>query len=84
MLADKYKKEEIAEVDLHGLTVYDGEEKLLDVLQVLPQEVKLLVVTHGYSRGTALKKMVKEDFYHWRIKEKRVGLNPGATFFLLK
>ena len=80
----EYKSFEKAEIDLHGLTVYDAEEKLFLFLEALPKEVKLVAVTHGYSHGTRLKNMVKNDFHHWRIRDKRVGLNAGVTYFLLK
>lgn len=76
--------DETAAIDLHGLTVYEAEEALIDFLDSLPKKVRLVEVTHGYSRGTALKSMVKNDFYHWRLADKRVGLNPGLTYFILK
>ncbi|MDL2253897.1 Smr/MutS family protein [Ruminococcaceae bacterium OttesenSCG-928-I18] len=75
---------EKASIDLHGLTVEEAEIRLIEFLNGLPKEVRAVEVTHGYSRGTALKRMVKEDFYHWRVKDKRVGLNPGVTYLLLK
>lgn len=79
-----FKEDEKAEIDLHGLTVFEAEEALFTFLEHQPKRVKLVVVTHGYSRGTALKRMVKNDFHHWRVKTKQVGLNPGATYLLLK
>ena len=75
---------EKAAVDLHGLTVYEAETRLIEFLETLPKEVRAVEVTHGYRRGTALKRMVKQDFYHWRVVEKRAGLNPGATWPILK
>ena len=78
------REEEKATLDLHGLTVDEAEMQLIEFLEALPKKVRVVEVTHGYSRGTALKRMVKEDFYHWRIRDKRVGLNPGATYLLLK
>lgn len=73
-----------AGIDLHGLTVYEAEMALTEFLNNQPKGVVVVEVTHGYSRGTALKKMVKQEFHHWRIKDKRVGLNPGVTYFWLK
>ena len=78
------KKEEIAAIDLHGLTVDEAEMRLIECLEALPKTVRALQVTHGYSRGTALKRMAKTDFYHWRVADKQVDLNPGATWFILK
>lgn len=80
----KLKDSEIAEIDLHGMTAYEAEEHLILFLENLPKNKKAVIVTHGYSRGTVLKKMVKQEFYHWRIKNKSVGLNPGVTYFWLK
>ena len=84
MNTQEYMPHEKAEIDLHGMTVFDAEEKLFLFLDSLPKEVKLVAVTHGYSHGTRLKNMVKNDFHHWRIQDKRVGLNAGVTYFLLK
>ena len=72
------------EIDLHGLTVTAAEDRLTHFLNHLPKNVKEVEVVHGYSRGTALKHMVKEEFFHKRIKDKRVTLNLGATVFHLK
>ncbi len=80
----QYRDEETASVDLHGLTVEEAELRLIDVLEALPKAVRAVEVTHGYSRGTALKRMVKQDFYHWRVADKRVDLNPGVTWLILK
>ncbi|MDL2324682.1 Smr/MutS family protein [Ruminococcaceae bacterium OttesenSCG-928-A16] len=73
-----------ASIDLHGLTVDEAEMQLIDFLEGLPKGVRMAEVTHGYSRGTALKSMVKNTFHHYKITDKRVGLNPGVTYFLLK
>lgn len=75
---------ETAAIDLHGHTVWEAEEELSLFLHHLPDEVKAVEVTHGYSRGTALKHMVRQEFHHWRVRDKRAGLNPGVTLLLLK
>lgn len=77
-------EEQRAAIDLHGLTVEEAQLRLFEFLEALPKEIRAVEVAHGYSRGTALKRMVKEDFYHWRIADKRVSLNPGATWLVLK
>ncbi len=73
-----------AAIDLHGLTVDEAEMRLIEALDALPKAVRALEVTHGYSHGTALKRMVKDDFYHWRVANKQVCLNPGVTWLILK
>ncbi len=78
------KQEKTAAIDLHGLTVDEAEMTLIEFLEAQPKTVRVVEVTHGYSRGTALKRMVRENFYHWRVCGTRVGLNPGVTCLLLK
>lgn len=80
----KLRPEELAEIDLHGLTAYDVEEKLIDCLNGLPKGVRALVVNHGFHRGTALKRMVRQDFYHWRMVDTQTGYNAGITYLILK
>ena len=80
----KEKEKKRVEIDLHGYTVTAAEDRLTYFLDHLPKDIKEVEVVHGYSRGTALKQMVKEDFYHRRIKDKRVTLNIGVTLFHLK
>ncbi len=75
---------EMAFIDLHGFTVEEAELELIDFLEQLPKTVSKVEVSHGYSRGTALKKMLRYEFYHWRVKETRPGLNPGASYLWLK
>ena len=84
MWTDDLKPEEKAAIDLHGLCVDEAEMQLIELLEALPKAVRAVEVTHGYRRGIALKRMVQKDFYHWRVKDKRVGLNPGVTLLLLK
>lgn len=79
----KAKECESAEIDLHGLLVDEAEMRLIELLNSLPKTVRRVQVTHGYRHGTAIKRMVKDDFYHWRVKEKRVGLNAGTTLLIL-
>lgn len=78
------REEEKAAIDLHGLTVDEAEMRLFEFLNGLDEDVLAVEVAHGYNRGTALKRMVKNDFHHWRVADKRVGLNPGATWLILK
>lgn len=79
-----WKEEETASIDLHGMTVEEAEMALIEFLNDLPKAKHVVAVTHGYSRGTALKRMVRENFTHWRVRDTRVGLNPGISYLLLK
>ncbi len=84
MPAKTPQENESAFIDLHGLSTEEADVELALFLNSLPKTVRVVEVAHGYSHGTALKQLVKHSFYHWRIKEKRVGLNPGATYLHLK
>lgn len=84
MRIDELAPAQKANIDLHGLSVEQGEIQLIELLNALPKTVRAVEVTHGYSRGTALKNMVKNQFYHWRVLGKQVGLNPGVTWLILK
>ena len=81
---EQLKDDEKADIDLHGLTVDEAEMRLIEFLNGLPKTVRAVCVAHGFKHGTRLKNMVKNDFYHWRVAGKRVGLNPGATWLILK
>ena len=78
------KERKRVEIDLHGLRVDVAEQRLMHFIDRLPKDVKEVEVVHGYSHGTAIKNMVKNDFYHKRVKDKRVTLNLGSTIFHLK
>jgi hypothetical protein len=78
------KNTEKAAIDLHGLTAEEAEIRLIEFLDGLPGTVKSVEVTHGYKHGTVLKRLVKQDFYHRRLRDKRAGLNPGVTLLLIK
>ncbi len=77
-------EEHWAAVDLHGLTVEEAEVRLFETLDALPADVQMVEVAHGYHRGTAIKKMVRDEFHHWRIVRKQASLNAGVTIFVLK
>ena len=84
MRYDLLPESQRASIDLHGLTVEEAEVRLIEFLNNAPRAVRMVEVAHGYSHGTALKRMVKHDFYHWRVVSKQVGLNPGASYLVLK
>jgi DNA-nicking Smr family endonuclease len=84
MLINSLKNNEKTTIDLHGLTVYDAETALIEFLDNLPKNILAVEVTHGYSHGARIKSMIKNDFYHWRVKAKQPGLNVGATWLVLK
>ena len=62
----------------------DAEYRLRHLLTNAGKDVKEVVVIHGYSRGTALRDMVRQDLTHPRIAAKLPTLNEGTTRLLLK
>ena len=58
--------------------------RLRHLLTNARKDVKEVVVIHGYSRGTALRDMVRQDLTHPRIAAKLPTLNEGPTRLLLK
>lgn len=79
----EFKENEIITIDLHKHTVYAAKQKLQLVIAIAPDEIKEIIVIHGYRRGTALRDMVRNDFEDSRIARKFLSLNPGITSFIL-
>jgi DNA-nicking Smr family endonuclease len=75
---------EKAEIDIHNLTTEQAKHHLELYLNRLEPNVKEVSVIHGYSRGTALRDMVRKRLSHHRIKSKFASLNPGETIIILK
>ena len=72
------------EIDIHGMTVNEAISELDYYLEYLPEDVKEVVVIHGYRQGKRLLDMVRKEFQHDRIERKIVSMNPGITVFLIK
>lgn len=79
----EFKENEIITIDLHKHTVYDAKQKLQLIIAIAPEEIKEIIVIHGYHRGTALRDMVRNDFDDSRIARKFLSLNPGITSLIL-
>ena len=82
-MCTEFKENEIITIDLHKHTVYAAKQKLQFVIAIAPDEIKEIIVIHGYRRGTALRDMVRNDFEDSRIARKFLSLNPGITSFIL-
>ena len=74
----------VMEVDIHGLMASDAKARLEHLLSNAGPQVEEVVVIHGYSRGTVLRDMVRNQLKHPRIQSKRLSLNQGQTRILLK
>ena len=77
------KPDQIIEVDLHEMPLWEARLVLEDTLEQAPDYVKEIVVIHGFHKGQVLMKMVREEFKHKRIKGMHIGMNNGETVYLL-
>ena len=76
--------EDKLEIDLHDMQVPEAEYYLDKFITTAPENIKEIIVVHGYKKGTALLNMVRKDFKHDRIKEKVIPYNKGITLLILK
>lgn len=72
------------EVDIHGMTAWEGRRALEQLLSRVGKNVTEVRVIHGYNGGQVLRDMVRTQLKHPRIRAKLVCLNPGETRLLLK
>ena len=77
-------EEDKLEIDLHDMQVLEAEYYLDKLITTAPENIKEIIVIHGYKKGQALLNMVRKDFKHDRIKEKVIPYNKGITLFFLK
>ena len=78
-----FKENEIMLVDLHNMKLWEATLYLTNVVADAPQEIKEIVVIHGYHNGKILLNMVRKDFVNNRVKRKVLGLNQGITSLIL-
>lgn len=77
-------KEDKLEINLHDMQVLEAEYYLDKFITTAPQNIKEIIVIHGYKKGQALLNMVRKDFKHPRLKEKVIPYNKGITLLFLK
>ena len=77
-------EEDKLEIDLHDMQVAEAEYYLDKFITTAPENIKEIIVIHGYKKGQALLNMVRNDFKHSRIKEKAIPYNKGITLLFLK
>lgn len=71
-------------VDIHGMHVREARFRLDLLIDNAPEEVKEIVVIHGYSHGQVLKNMVRNDLTSTRVKTIRAAYNAGQTIIELR
>ena len=72
-------EEERVTIDLHDMELLEATYHLEKLFETLPQDIKEVIVIHGYHKGQVLLNMVRKDFKHPRIKKKVIPLNKGIT-----
>ena len=77
-------EEDKLEIDLHDMQVLEAQYYLDKFITTAPENIKEIIVIHGYKKGQALLNMVRHDFKHNRIKEKIIPYNKGITLYFLK
>ena len=66
-------------IDLHDMELLEATYHLEKLFETLPEDIKEVVVIHGYHKGQVLLNMVRKDFKHPRIKKKVIPMNKGIT-----
>lgn len=76
-------EEDRLEINLHNMQVDEAEYYLDRLITTASDNIKEIVVIHGYKKGQALLNMVRKDFKHPRLKEKVIPYNKGITLLFL-
>lgn len=77
-------------LDLHGLTIdevrvlLDQELEIISNKNIKYNNILVLVLLHGYSKGETLKKYIREEYKHRQIKSKEWSQNPGITYYIIE
>ena len=71
-------------VDIRGMHAREARFRLDMLLDNAPEEVKEIIVIHGYSHGQVLKNMVRNELTSTRVKTIRASYNAGQTVIELR
>lgn len=71
-------------VDIHGMHAREARFRLDMLIDNAPEEVKEIIVIHGYSHGQVLKNVVRSELTSTRIKTIRASYNAGQTVIELR
>lgn len=81
----KRKKEKELVVDLHGMTEYEADSYLTEILNFLDDDIDVIRVIHGYHGGKILFNLVRNSYYHYKIDYiLPVFANDGETLYYIK
>lgn len=70
-------------VDIHGLRVRQARNELQRIIRAAPEDIREIVVVHGYHGGSALMDMVRNELSSPRIQQKLLSMNNGQTTLIL-
>lgn len=77
-------RENILTLNIHGMTKEEARVFLEIELETILPEIMGIEIVHGYSKGEILLQFVRKEFKHKKIKEIKIGQNPGVTYYILK
>lgn len=70
-------------LDLHGYTVEQAKQIILDTIDLANEQTSKIVVVHGYNNGTKIRDMVRKNLKHKKISKIYLDFNPGITIIEL-
>ena len=71
-------------IDLHDMQEQEARFYLERAIDTAEENIKEVVVIHGYRKGQVILNMVRKDFKHKRIEKKIIPYNKGVTLIYLK
>lgn len=75
----------IWELDLHGMNICQARAAVDAALRRAKGGTYRIRVIHGFSRGTALRDMVRREYArHPKVLRLEIGLNPGEADLVLR
>ncbi len=75
----------IERIDVHGCTQVQARTLIDSRLRRATAATYRLRVVHGYTRGTALRDMIRKTYVkHPKVLRIELGLNPGETDLVLR
>ena len=71
-------------LDLHDMQEDEARFYLEQAIDTATEDIKEIVVIHGYRQGHVILNMVRNEFKHKRIDKKVIPYNKGMTLIFLK
>ena len=71
-------------LDLHDMEKQEALFYLEKAIDTAEDNIKEIVVIHGYRKGQVLLNAVRNEFTHDRIEKKIIPFNKGITLIYLK